>query len=282
MIKKIVLILTIAAFAAGCAMLRDLADAQRPTIEFNRMSIQSFDFSEAVLRFDFDVNNPNPVGLTADRYSYEFFINENSFLSGSQSENLMIGRESVSTISVPVSINFADLFNTFSTIFRDDSFDYRINTEIQFDIPGLGMQRLPVNAEGSLPVPKVPRFEFGGFDVKNLSMSGAEMELKLNITNVNSFPISLFDASYQLEVNGRNWLDSSLLEPLQLSGSESSRLTIPISLNASQMGSVLLEMMRGTANFDYRLTGSANVGAEIEGFDFTDTIPFDIRGVFRN
>ncbi len=282
MVKKGILITLIAIMMAGCAALRDFAENQRPTIQYSSMSIQSIDFSSATIQFNFDVNNPNPVGLTASRYSYEFFVNENSFLSGTQDENLRISRESVSTLSVPVTLRFSEMFNTFSTLFRDDSFAYAINTEVQFDVPGLGMQRLPVNASGTLPIPKVPRFEFGGFDVKNLTLSGAEMELSLNITNSNSFPIALNRANYQLEVNGRNWLDTSLNEPLRLGESESSQIIIPISLNASQMGNVLVEMMRGTTNFEYKLSGSADVGAEIEGFSFTDTIPFDMSGVFRN
>lgn len=280
--NKIVLIVLIAVLTTGCAMLRDLADTQRPTIQYSNMSVQSINFNGATLQFNFDVNNPNPVGLTADRYTYEFFINDNSFLSGSQDQNLRISRESVSTLSVPVTLQFSEMFNTFSTLFRDDSFAYRINTEVQFDIPGLGVQRLPVNASGNLPIPKVPRFEFGGFDVKNLSMSGAEMEIRLNITNTNSFPISLTRADYQLEVNGRDCLDTSMSEPLRLADSDSSQLVIPISLNASQMGNVLLEMMRGSTNFEYRFRGSADVGAEIEGFNFSDNIPFDMSGTFRN
>lgn len=282
MVKKGILISLIALLMAGCAALRDFAENQRPTIQYSSMSIQSIDFNSATLQFNFDVDNPNPVGLTANRYSYEFFVNENSFLSGTQEENLRISRESVSTLSVPVTLRFSEMFNTFSTLFRDDSFAYAINTEVQFDVPGLGMQRLPVNASGNLPIPKVPRFEFGGFEVKNLSMSGADMEVRLNVTNTNSFPIALNRANYQLDVNGRNWLDTSLSEPLRLSEKDSSQIIIPISLNASQMGNVLVEMMMGSTNFEYQLSGSADVGAEIEGFSFTDTIPFDLSGVFRN
>src|SRR5690625_5599442 len=47
-----------------------------------------------------------------------------------------------------------------------------------------------------------------------------------------------------------------------------------------QMGSVLGELIAGETNFDYRLTGNANVGAEIEGFEFQDIIPINLAGRF--
>jgi len=47
------------------------------------------------------------------------------------------------------------------------------------------------------------------------------------------------------------------------------------------MGSVLFDLMRGSTEFDYSLNGNADVGAQIEGFSFTENILFDREGVFR-
>lgn len=276
--KKYISILLVAIIAAGCAALRDFADTRRPTLEYNSMSVQSIDFNRAILQFHFDVNNPNPVGLTADRYSYEFFINDNSFLSGSQDQNLRISRESVSTLSVPVTLSFSEMVNTFSSLVGSDSFAYRINTEVQFDIPGLGVQSLPVNASGELPIPRMPRIEFGGFDVKNLSLAGAEMEVAFRVSNPNRFGISMSNAAYILQVNGREWLDTRLGDAVRIGASESDTIRIPIRLNASQMGSVLLEMMAGRTEFDYNLSGSANIAADLEGFTGGQTMPFNLSG----
>jgi LEA14-like dessication related protein len=276
--KKYISIFLVAIIAAGCTALRDFADTRRPILNYNSMSIQSIDFNRAVLEFHFDVNNPNPVGLTADRYSYEFFINDNSFVSGTQDQNLRISRESVSTFSVPVTLSFSEIVNTFSSLIGSDSFAYRINTEVQFDIPGMGVQRLPVNASGELPIPRMPRVEFGGFDVKNLSLAGAEMEVAFRVSNPNRFGISMSNAAYNLHVNGREWLDTRLSDTIRLGASESDTIRIPIRLNASQMGSVLMELMTGRTEFDYNLSGSANIGADIDGFTGGQNLPFDLSG----
>lgn len=276
--RKLITVLIAILFITGCTALRDLADTRRPTLEYNRMSIQHIDFNRAVLQFHFDIDNPNPVGLTADRYSYELFINGNSFLSGTETRNVRISRESVSTLNIPVTLHFSEMLNTFSSLAGNDTFAYQIDTEVQFDIPGLGIQRLPVKAGGELPIPRMPRIEFGGFDIKNLSLGGAEMEVAFRVTNPNIFGISMSGAAYLLRVNGREWLDTRLSDAVTLGASETDTIRIPIRLNANQMGSVLLDLMSGTSEFDYDLSGSATISADIDGFPDNQSIPFETSG----
>ncbi len=276
--KKILPLFVLFLFLSSCALLRDYADVQRPSVNFSKMSIQNISFDGVTLLFDFDVNNPNRFGVSADQYSYEFFINDNSFLSGTQQENIRISRESSSVVQVPVSLNFSDVFSTFTSLVRRDSLSYKIATEVQFDIPGLGRQRVPVSTAGELPIPRMPRIEFSGLNVRNLSLSGAEIDLGFRVSNPNSFGISLSNAAYVFRVNGREWLDTRLGDRIRIGGSQSDTITIPVRLNASQMGSVLLDLIGGSTQFDYNLSGSANISAELEGFQDGGTIPFDVSG----
>jgi LEA14-like dessication related protein len=268
-------------FIASCTTLRDLANIQKPALEYSNMSIQSMNFSEAVLLFEFDVNNPNPIGITASAYNYDFLVNKNSFLSGNQDRDVKIGASGNSVLQVPVTLQFSELLNTFSSLLQSNEFDYDLNTEFVFDIPGLGQQRLPVNASGSLPVPKIPRFEFAGYNVNRVSASGADMELKINVLNPNRFPISLQGAQYMLNVNGKEWLNTTIEETERVTSNESTEIVIPVQLNAAQMGSVLFDIMRGTSEFEYKLSGYVNVGAEIEGRSLIENINFARDGLFR-
>lgn len=279
--KKLIPVISLLFLIASCSALRDFADVRQPTVNYSQVSIQNISFEGVTLLFDFDVNNPNQFGVTADQYSYEFFINDNSFLSGTQAENLRIIRESTSLVQVPISLNFSEVFNTFSSLLRRDSLSYQLSTEVEFDVPGLGKQRVPINAAGELPIPRMPRIEFGGLNVNNLSMSGADLEVGFRVSNPNSFGVSLANAAYTLNVNGREWLDTRLADAIRLGASDSDMITIPIRLNASQMGSVLVDMMRGTTEFDYNISGSADISADIDGFEDGNTIPFDLDGTYR-
>lgn len=266
---------------SSCNTLRDLSNIQKPSVRYNSMSIQDMSFTDVTLLFDFEVDNPNSFGVSADQYRYEFFINGAEFVTGIQNENLQIAGESKSIIQVPVSLTFSEVFDTIGSAVRQDSIAYRISSEVQFDIAGVSQQRVPVSAEGQLPIPKMPRIELSSFNVNELSFSGAEMVASFRVANPNSFGISFADASYNLEVKDNEWLNTTLEREINLGGSESELITIPIRLNSSQMGSVLFDMINGEKEFPYRLTGSARISADIEGFDGFEVLPFNISGTYR-
>ncbi|WP_340103333.1 LEA type 2 family protein [Rhodohalobacter sp. 8-1] len=266
---------------SSCAALRDAADIQEPTVRFSNMSIQTINFDGVTLLFDFDVTNPNRLDVSANRYNYEFFINGQSFISGTQEERLEIGRESTSTVQVPVSMTFSNLYESFRSVLRQDSVSYRMDTAVSFSLPVIGSRTVPVQAEGVLPIPKIPRIQFGDFEMKRLSFSGAEIELSFRVSNPNAFGITLAGADYALQVNGKEWLDTRLGESIRVDGSDTREITIPVQLSASQMGSALVEMMGGRKEFEYRLTGQARVSADLEGFTEEQSVPFDLEGIFN-
>lgn len=279
--KKLIFTVLILSFLSGCNTIKDLANVQKPSVRYSSMSIEDISFSDVTLIFDFDVTNPNSFGVSADQYQYEFFINGNEFVTGIQNEKFRIANNSTTTIQVPVSLTFSEVFETVSSVARQDSMAYRLSTEVQFDIAGLGKQRVPVSTQGELPIPKMPRIELNSFEVEDLSLMGADLVAAFRIENPNPFGISFANTFYNIEVNGKDWLNTTLERNINLNGSESDLITIPIRLNSSQMGSVLMDMLRGETEFEYHLTGSAEVSADIKGFTGMDTISFDRTGTYR-
>lgn len=279
--KKLLISLLAIFFLTSCNTLRDLADVQKPSVRYSSMSIQDLSFQNVTLLFDFEIENPNSFGVSADQYQYEFFINGQKFITGFQNEKVRIENNSSTTIHVPVSLTFSEVYNTFSSLVRQDSLAYRLATEVQFDIAGVGKQRVPVSAEGNLPIPKLPSIKLNSFDVKEFSLMGAEMVAVFQVENPNSFGISITNTFYNLDVNEKEWLNTTLEKTIKLGGSESKLITIPIRLNSTQMGAALLDMIRGETEFQYHLTGSAEVSADIQGFTGRETISFDRSGTYR-
>ena len=279
--RIILSIVALQLFLLSCSTLRDAADIREPNVEFSKMSIQSISFDGVSLLFDFDVTNPNRMDVTAEGYQYEFFINERSFLSGEQNVPVAVSSESTTKVQVPVSMNFAELYETFGSLIRGDSLSYKLATEVDFDLPVIGTRRVPVEANGVLPVPRVPRVSLGNFEIKKLSLSGAEFEVTFRISNPNLFALALHGAEYVLRVNGREWLDTELIEAVQVAGSETREFTFPVILSTAQLGSAMIDIIAGRTQFNYELTGRAQVSADLEGFEDGQEIPFDLKGVYN-
>jgi LEA14-like dessication related protein len=260
---------------------RDAADVREPDVRFQNMSVQQITFDGVTLLFDFEVTNPNRFSVSAEQYSYEFFINDESFIRGLQEEPLRIERESTDLIQVPVSLTFSEVYRTFGSVLRQDSLSYQLTTEVEFDLAVVGRQRVPVETSGHIPLPRMPRVDFGDINVKELSFSGADVEVSFRVRNPNPFSIAVSQVDYLLKVNGREWLDSTLDEEIRVEGSESREVRIPLRLSTTQLGSAMMDIMSGNSTFQYDLTGSAEISADLEGFPSGQLFPFELSGEYE-
>ncbi|WP_158278587.1 LEA type 2 family protein [Rhodohalobacter mucosus] len=265
---------------SGCAAIGELSDVREPAVQFREMSVRNITFDDVTLLFDFDVTNPNRFGVSAESYNYEFFINNRSFVSGSMNEPVVIEKESASVIQVPVTLSYREVYETFSSVLNQDQLAYELSTEVDFDLPVLGMQSVPVSTAGEIPVPKPPGIEFGEFKINQVSLSGADAEVSFRVSNPNVFALSLLRASYNLRVNGREWLDTTLNQLIRVESGQSREVRIPVRLNSAQLGSALMDLMGGNTTFNYELAGTASVSADLEGFPASQDIPFELNGTY--
>ncbi|MDX1591456.1 MAG: LEA type 2 family protein [Balneolaceae bacterium] len=265
---------------SGCAALSEFSDASKPDVEFREMNISNITFDDVTLLFDFNVNNPNRFAISAAGYEYDFQINDRSFVSGTRNEDIRIEQNSTGVFQVPVTLRYEDVYQTFRSLSQQDQIAYGLSTEVNFDLPVLGMQSIPVSTSGEIPVPKPPRIEFGDFNVTRVSLSGADAEVTFRVDNPNTFALSLLSASYNLRVNGREWLDTVLNESIRVESGQSREVRVPIRLNSAQLGSALMDLMGGNTTFDYELSGTATVSADLEGFPASQNIPFDLNGTY--
>lgn len=271
---------TILFLLPGCAAIGELSDVREPAVQFREMSVSNITFDSITLLFDFDVSNPNRFEVSAEGYEYDFSINNRSFISGSMNEPFMIEKESASIIQVPVTLSYQEVYRTFSSVLNQDQIAYELSTEVDFDLPVLGMQSVPVRTSGEIPVPKPPRVEFGDFTINQVSLSGAEAEVTFRVSNPNVFALSLLSASYNLRVNGREWLDTTLNELIRVESGQSREVRIPVRLNSAQLGSALVDLMGGNSSFNYELSGTASVSADLVGFPASQQIPFELNGTY--
>lgn len=279
--KYFLILITLALFVASCASIRDLASIQEPDVSFSSMKFDNISFDGITMLFDFEVDNPNQANIKATSYNYEFLLNGNTFLTGTQEQGIEIKSKSKNNVTVPVTFNFDQVWNSVRSIAQNDSIEYNLSTEVEFDLPILGSRKVPVTASGFFPLIKTPTFEFSDFNRGRLSLSGAELELKVIIKNPNSFAIWVDGVDYNLIVNGAKWAESTISQRVELGSDTEREVTIPLQLNFAQLGSATYQLLTGGSSFNYEVTGQTNAGADIPGFRENTQIPFNFSGVFR-
>lgn len=272
------LLLAFALLPLSCATMRDLAGSQRPALSVKDVRVRRISFEAIDLSVDVKIRNPNPVAVTAVGFDYELSLVDRSFLTGQQDRRMSIASNGESVLAIPVTLNYAKIHSTVRSLKEAAEIPYRISCGVTFDLPLLGTTRIPVSHRGTMPALKMPSLEVTGLNVLRLSFSGAELALRLKLVNPNIFGGSFRNLAYQLDIEGTQWAHGIASDVTEVPESGSAALTIPISLNFSNIGTTVHRALSGPTTLDYRLVGSLDIGLAAPSFQAT-SVPFDVSGV---
>ncbi len=262
----------------GCATVRDIAGTLKPGVRLKDVHLDSLSFDAAKLLIDVDIENPNPlVPISLAGVDYNLKINDISFLKGQQPHELRIDPLGATVFQIPVTLNYKNLYDTFQSLRNQDVTAYNIDCGLSFDLPGLGLARVPLSTSGEFPAVKVPSISVEGLKVKKVNVAGADLELQLRMNNPNAFDLLLNRFDYELHVNGKPWATGMGLNQVPVGSKGKSAITIPISMDFAQIGFTVYQMLSGGEEFDYAFTGKLDVGSSLPLLQQT-TLPFNTSG----
>jgi LEA14-like dessication related protein len=265
----------LALMLASCQTLQQLASIQQPTLGTDRVRISGLSFEAADLILDVKINNPNPVGVSLTGFDYDLQIAGASLVKGDQKSRQTITAGGRSTLQIPVKLVFKDLYRAVQTLKNQDSAAYKIGCGLVFDLPILGSVRIPASQSGKLPMIRLPQVKISSLKVKRMSLTGADLELALGVSNPNAFSLGLKKLNYTLTVNGSSWASGASTDNSPVGKKSDTTIRIPISLDFLEVGQTVVQLLSGGKALDCRLTGDMNVGTSIPAFGDA-SIPLDL------
>ena len=267
-------------FAAGCSTVQRIIGYQQPEVRYTDMSVEGISLEKIDLKFYFEIDNPNRVGITLEEYTYNLLINEYDFLSGSHREQLEIASRGTGTVALPLSLSYREVYQSVSSVARADSFSYRLSTEVGVNIPVYGKSLIPVTVEGSLPRLRMPEVGFVGFDLNSLSFSGVDVTLTLNISNPNPMGMKLSDLNLAASIGGHD-LGGIDVSDIAVGSGENIAVPVRMSMSLSGIGGTLMDMLRGNRDFSYEVRGDGLFELDHPAFRDLERLPFHLIGDYR-
>ena len=265
---------------SGCAEILQLLsqmDVKEPQVNISSVKMTGLSFDRVDLLFDISINNPNNVGIKLAGFDYDLLLNDNSFLKGEQSDGLEIKASGQETVKLPISLNYMNMYNMFSSLKDRDSINYQLKTGLLFNMPALGDIRLPISKSGHVPSLKMPSISLSQLKMDKLGFTGADLTLEIKLKNPNALSLLLKDMNYQLNVSGTNWIQGKTSKEMSISDKGESLISIPFSLNFLSMGQSVYNLLSGNQELNYNLKGNASLGSSLKLLgDFE--LPFDQSG----
>lgn len=238
----------------GCETIEMLV--QKPEVSVNSVEIKSISFKELTLEMDLLVYNPNPISIDLESFDYDFLIEDASLIKGAAAEGLNLEAMGSSVVTIPFTVDYKDLYESVSTMLKEDESAYRVDTGFNFLLPVLGEQRIELSHEGQIPNVKMPRFNFKNLYVKSLGLMGADLVILMDVENPNAFDIGLNDFMGILEVNKQTWAELNITEAVDFNSKETGELGFQFRLEFLSMGRTVRDLLSKEQNLSYDFAGN--------------------------
>ncbi len=245
----------------GCAALQSLLKGafQQPRLTFKTARLANASLSDATVDLVYEVENPNGFGLSLASVDYAFFVEGKQVVAGKPREGLQLKANGKSQLVFPANVKFADIVPVVTTFLNKDVAAFKAQGSLGIKTP-IGVISLPLQKEGTFPVPKIPSIKIESPRITNLGISGATVEFPLTVTNRNGFPLPVGGIVGALKVAGADvgTLSTGNLGMLDASGTK--QLTLPLKidfLRAAQAASALRSGGNAQVRFDGKLTSDA-------------------------
>ena len=263
-----------------CAELMKIAqqgNVQKPAVRVSSARLAGLSFDQADLIFDIEISNPNSVGVSLAGFDYDLLLNNQSFLKGDQKDKTEIKANDIATLQLPLSLNYANIYQTYQSLKNSDDVTYKLDTGFSFDMPILGPVRVPVSTSGQVPMVKLPRLSVKSIKLDRLNLTGADFDISLGIDNPNAWGLVVNALQYGLKINGTEWISGQTNERLQLNEKGESVLHLPFSLSFLKIGSSVYNIIANGKGLNYTFTGQTDLSSSLEMLgDFK--LPFDLSG----
>lgn len=250
----------------SCAELNTIlksASVKKPVVTVDDVKMTNLTFQNIDLKFDLKIDNPNGIGINLAGFDYDFLLNNSSFIKGDNKEPVTIKEYGNSIVSIPISLTFQDIYNTYKNVSQKDSLNYALKTGLSFDLPVLGKTRIPISTEGMVPTIKLPSVSLASIKLDKLGFTSVDLVAAIKVDNPNAFDLGFDKFGYNLDIAGKKWLSGVSRKSVKVNNKQDTVLELPISLNVMQMGQSIINMISGDAKLDYNFSGNADLTTSI-------------------
>ncbi len=251
----------------GCAALQQLV--QKPVVTLQKTDVTDLSFTEGTILFGFNVTNPNPIGVTVQKVSYQLDLNGKKFIQGVLNKGITVKASGTAPFELPITIRFMEFYQSVQDLLKSE--------RVAYDLAGtlsIGPFEVPYKTGGSLPVPKLPEISLKNVKVTRLTLAGAGLLFTLHLKNGNSFSVSPSGLHYRIELAGTRFAEGDAEQILSMRKDGESTIELPLNVSFIELGKSAYNLLTRSAS-RYQISGNMRLNIPSLG---TQQIPFQKSG----
>jgi len=188
--------------------------------------------------FYLNVSNLSAAPQFLVRYDYQAIIEGMEYigLQTELDEPIRLEPKSVTSISLPVKITYAYLFDTVPAAKAKDLTSCYVTGGLTFQDERKREKRVPVSASAEFPIYRGLEIRLLTVEVKDLTVGGADVVVKAALGNLNGFPFTLERLAYKLELVGKTVASGTIGRGVRVDSHGETVFAFPVLLDFFEVG----------------------------------------------
>jgi len=219
------------------------------TISLEEKKIKDLNISGVFLIFYVNISNSSSSPYYLSSYDYRFVVNQKEYfrLSNSLEEYIRIEARGKTLLSFPLKITYAHLFRVVEGIEKEDKAQCYLTGAMTFSDGRKEKGGLPFAFTGEFPIFKKPEIEFLTLQVKEMTIGGADVSLKMIFKNSNAFELLVDRIRYGFQLVGKSVGEGIISGDKNIESGEIRVFSIPFLLSFFEVGKEVYTQLRQTS-----------------------------------
>lgn len=129
----------------------DLTVPKLPKVSLKKIAVSNPTIAGVSVILSLGMENSNPFTLDLSGLNYSIKLGGMKFAEGSATHVSPIGKNSSSTLEIPLRVNFFEASQSLYNLLTKSSSEYELAGEMKFHIPETGEKRFPFQTVGKVP-----------------------------------------------------------------------------------------------------------------------------------
>lgn len=249
-----------------------VAEKLLPDIQVVGTEVTGISEEELRLLAAVTLKNRMPVGFEIDSIAYRIFIEDKEIGYSLHPEPVNITASGQSSIKLPVSIAYKKAGRLFESLHEAGKDSARMRMGILLYSNVIPKDSAWVQVKQNIPVIVLPVVRLEKLQVKDLTASGATLQLTMMALNDNTMDFAFRDSKYKVILEEHKALEGVIPQTLKLPAKDSVQLTVPVELNFKELGRTLADLIRKGTDLKYDVTVTTRPVTSVASFKNTDII----------
>ena len=259
-------------------------DGNLPLLQIPRLSSPTFgtgrmDFTSIEQNWVINIENPNNFPIPIPEYNWQYEVNGTPVISGRINQGGELSANSQTPVNFIAALRYTDIISAIGSLGNAPELRslMKLDTILPFDLPEGAVSSFQFPA--SIPILHPPTPSLRGINIRNMALQNLEFIVNWEIENRNSFPMNISDFTYNLSLNGSEWVRGVVNSVPQIRPNSS--VIIPVDLNITSVNTItqIIDILNRGATVNYSsdvnfyMSGAAGLG--------TSRWPFNLAGITR-